>query len=137
TQTAEWKQARSFPLDVESLVSDRAADEGRHVVIDRPERVLLALIAVGAGESREVLAFAVKVDGWILFERAPVMRLSAAAVAGFLHEEPVASVWQEAWRSWCRQRQLPSNEVEICSLAYQPPRLEVQPPGRLVQRLQA
>jgi hypothetical protein len=27
--------------------------------------------------------------------------------------------------------------VETCSLAYQPPRLEVQAPPRLVQRLQA
>ena len=43
----------------------------------------------------------------------------------------------DAWRSWCKQRQLPTNEVEICSLNYRPPRLEVQAPPRLIQRLQA
>ena len=46
-------------------------------------------------------------------------------------------VWQDAWRAWCRERNLPANEVELCSLVYQPPRLEVRAPERLLQRLRA
>ena len=71
--------------------------------------------------------------------RVPVLRLATPAESPWpeLVTEPSMQVWQDAWRSWCKQRQLPTNEVEICSLKYQPPRLEVQAPNRLVQRLQA
>jgi hypothetical protein len=135
-QSADWKQARAFPLDVEALAIDAPSEAGQHVIVDRPERVLLALILAGPAEARELLGFAVKVDGWTLLEREPVLRLPASACA-ILPEEPASTVWQETWRSWCRQRQLPTNEVETCALSFRPPCLEVQPPGRLVQRLQA
>ncbi len=135
-QSADWKQTCGFPLDVEALATDAPSEAGQHVIVDRPERVLLALILAGPEEAREVRAFAVKVDGWTLFEREPVLRLPAAACV-LSADELAPAVWQEAWRSWCRQRQLPTNEVEICALNFQSPRLEVQPPGRLVQRLQA
>jgi hypothetical protein len=46
-------------------------------------------------------------------------------------------MWLEGWRSWCRQRHLPGNEVASCEVKYRAPRLEVQAPERLVQRLRA
>src|SRR5207249_3351126 len=77
--------------------------------------------------------------GWTLLDRAPILCVPAPAEALFpeLTQAPPMLIWQDAWRSWCKQRQLPANEVEICALSYHPPRLEVQAPPRLVQRLQA
>jgi hypothetical protein len=134
-QSLEWKQSRAFPLDVETLAAGAAPETWQHVIVDRPERAMLVLMLV----NKEVHGLAVKVDGWTLYDRAPVLRLPAPAEALWpeLAHPPSMHVWQDAWRSWCKQRQLPTNEVEICALRYQPPRLEVQGPNRLVQRLQA
>ncbi len=134
-QTPPWKQACAFPLEIEALVADNEIESWQQVVVDRPERVMLALMLA----NEEVQGFAVKVDGWTLFDREPVLRFSARANTVFpeLIQPPPMLVWQDAWRNWCKQRQLPANEVEICALSYHPPRLEVQAPQRLVQRLQA
>jgi hypothetical protein len=131
----EWKQSRAFPLDVETLAAGAAPAPWQHVLVDRPERVMLVLMLV----NKEVCGFAVKVDGWTLLDRAPAFRLPAPADALWpeLTQPPPMHIWQDAWRSWCKQRQLPANEVELCALRNQPPRLEVQAPNRLVQRLQA
>ena len=131
-QPSEWKQACGFPREVESLASAPTSDSWQHVIVDRPERVMLALMQT----SQEVQGFAIKVDGWTLFERSPVLKMSSTPWPE-LTQAPPMQVWQDAWRSWCKQRQLPTNEVEICALSYHPPRLEVQAPPRLVQRLQA
>jgi hypothetical protein len=134
-QAPAWKQSRAFPPEVESLAGHSTLEAWQQVIVDRPERVMLVLVLV----SKEVLGFAVKVDDWGLINRAPVLRMPAPVDMLWpeLTQPPPMQVWQDAWRSWCKQRQLPTNEVEICSLTYQPPRLEVQAPNRLVQRLQA
>jgi len=138
-QSADWKQSYHFPPEIQTFLTGTPGDDGRHVLLVRPERVLLVSILAGAGEREELLCFAVKVDGWTLFDRTPVVRLPASARAPWpeLESDPTSTIWQEAWSSWCRQRQMPANEVEICSLTYRAPRLEVQAPPRLVQRLQA
>lgn len=133
-QSADWKQAAGFPLDVEALDGGGAIEEWQRIVIDRPERIMLAMVLT---PGLERLAFAVKVDGWALQEKTPVLRLSAAIGCPELAPEPTAAQCQEAWRDWCRQKQLPAAEVESCVLTPRPPRLEVQMPPRLLQRLQA
>ena len=135
-QPISWKQACAFPRDVEALADSASLEAWQQVVVDRPERVMLVLMLVNGPEAKEVRGFAVKVDGWTLNDRAPVLGVPPPADA-LWPTEPSMSIWQDAWRSWCKQRQLPTNEVEACTLTYQPPRLEVQAPSRLVQRLQA
>lgn len=137
--TPDARRAVQFPVEVQSLVEKKSTDDGMHVLVDRSERVLLVLILAGAEGARELLGFAVKVDGWTLYDRAPVLRLPAAAMALLPEwfQEPGPTVWQDAWRGWCRQRQMPGNEVEACVLSHHAPRLDVRAPGRLVQRLQA
>jgi hypothetical protein len=130
-QPTEWKQAAGFPLDIETLANGAGPDDWQHVMVDRPERALLALILT---QAKELLGFAVKVDGWTLHEKAPALRLGDCPE---LAPEPAAAIWQEAWRDWCRQKQLPLSEVESCTLSHQAPRLDVVAPPRLVQRLQA
>ena len=138
-QTVEWKQARAFPAEVQMLTNTAPAVSWEHVIVDRPERVLLVLIVGQSGGAAVLLGFAVKVDNWTLYDQTPVLRLPASesAIWPDLAKAPAAEVWHEAWRSWCRQRQLPTNEVELCALTHREPRLEVQPPPRLLQRLQA
>jgi DNA-binding MarR family transcriptional regulator len=137
-QSIEWKKACGFPAEVESLADSTASEAWQHVIVDRPERVLFVLILSKTAGSSELLGFAVKVDGWTLYDQMPVLRVPESARTALPElVSPAAEVWQEAWRSWCRQRQLPMNEVEICVLAYHSPRLEVQPPPRLLQRLHA
>ena len=136
SQSVEWKKANGFPLDVEAFADASSLDVTQQVIVDRPERVMIVLISIAA---HEVLGFAVKAESWTLFDRTPVVRMPSASESLWSAsvQAPKTEVWQESWRSWCKQRQLPTNEVEICALNYRPPRLEVQAPARLVQRLQA
>ena len=112
---------------------------GQRHIRRRDDRAKRQNLARHAGAARDLLGFAVKVDGWTLFDRAPAVQLpsSADAVWPELAQSPSADVWQETWRDWCRQRQMPAGEVESCTLTFQAPRLEIQAPSRLVQRLQS
>lgn len=138
-QSAEWKLRFGFPHDVESLAADGTVESWRRVIVDRPERAMLAWVRTGAADASEVVAFGIKVDGWTLHDRTPALCMGSAASTVWpeLDAEPPPAVLKEAWRSWCRQRQLPPNEVESCELSLQPARLDVRAPLRLIQRLQA
>jgi hypothetical protein len=134
-QTTDWKQTFAFPGDVESIQAGSSTDAWKHVIVDRPQRVLLSVMIAG----QQLVAFAVKVNGWGLDEKAPVLKLPISARAAW--PGPAADVphaaWQESWQAWCRERQLPAGEVNACQIAHRPPRLEIQAPPRLLQRLQA
>ena len=134
---AEWKRTCGFPLDARPLADEANFEDWQRVLVDRGERYFLVLIL--EGKLQELLGFAVKTDSWTLHDRTPVLRLPASARRLWpeLDADTPNALWHEAWRSWCRQRQLPANETEICALTYAPPRLEIQPPPRLLQRLQA
>jgi hypothetical protein len=136
-QPREEAGASPFPADVQSLVNSTATEPWQQVIVDRPERVLLLLVRANSGGAAEMLGFAIKVDGWTLCDQTPVLCLPATAIPPELALPVTTEAWHEAWRSWCRQRQLPMNEVEACTINYSAPRLEVQPPPRLLQRLQA
>jgi hypothetical protein len=134
-QPAAWKQSAGFPLDVEALATETtAAADWQQVVVDRPERTMLTLIQTA---TRELLGFAVKVDGWVLHDRAPALRGATTEHWQDLAPAPQATALQDAWRDWCRQQKLPASEVDSCMLTHESPRLEVTAPPRLVQRLQA
>jgi len=134
-QPCEMKQTMGFPSEIDALADDASIDAAQQVLVDRPQRVMLVLIQT----NKELLGFSAKVDGWTVFDREPILRLPiiARSVWPDLANEVTVTVWQDAWRSWCRQRQLPANEVDACTLTHRPPRLEVQAPPRLVQRLHA
>lgn len=136
TEVADWKVGHCFPLDAEALAKDAGLAPWQHVLVDRSERVMLVFVL---SKEERLLGFAVKVETWTLHDQAPALRLPGAARRlwpDLAHDTPLA-LWQDAWRAWCRQRQLPANEVDACTVTHQPPRLEVQAPPRLVQRLQA
>ena len=137
-QPASWKHEFGFPVEAaELLLRDEAgSDNGdgwRRVLLDRPERVLLAHVA----SADEWLAFAAKSDGYALDDRQPVLRLPLAARTLWpdLAAEPAPAVLEEAWRLWCRQRNLPEADSKACTLAYRHARLEIDAPESLTQRL--
>ncbi len=134
-EPSAWKDLRGFSREIERLGCDAGDGEWRHVIVDRPERVLLTLVTT----ADELLAFGVKADGWQLNERTPALRLPLAVLSDFtdLVTEPAESVWRDAWRTWSKQRNLPANEIEACAVTFAAPRIEIVAPPRLVQRLQA
>jgi hypothetical protein len=137
-QPAEWKQACGFPAEVAELLlrDEIGSDNGdgwRRVLLDRPERVLLAHIISGD----EWLAFAAKSDGFALNDRAPALRLPLAARPLWPDWEtaPSQAALEDAWRTWCRQRNLPETDSKACTLTYRNARLEIDAPESLTQRL--
>ena len=138
TQPADWKQAFGFPTEVAELLlrDDKGSDNGdgwRRVLLDRPERVLLAYIAT----ADEWLAFAAKSDGYVLDDRQPALRLPLAARSLWpdLEAGPSQAALEDAWRLWCRQRNLPEADSRACTLTYRHARLEIDAPDSLTQRL--
>jgi len=133
-QLSTWKQTYGFPLAATSIVhpteEDAAAWEA--VVLDRPERVAIVLIATRAGE---VVGFVADAAKWTLLDDAPVLRLPPAArnVLPDLGVPP--SAWEEAWRLWCRQRHLPLSDAEACRLRMGGMYIDVHAPASLAQRL--
>lgn len=134
-QSAEWKKRHGFPREIESLALQPGVPAWEQVIVDRAERFLFVLLRSNA----EWIGYSARADGWNLFDQTPIMRLPVTdgTLGSDLLEAPALPVWQDAWRDWCKQRNLPLNEAESCTLTYQPPRLEVQAPERLVQRLRA
>jgi len=134
-QGSDAKKVVAFPAEIDALADDATIEAAQQVLVDRPQRIMMVMIQ----KSQELLGFAVKVDGWTLYDRDPILRVPVAARSNWsdLAQEIPLAVWQDAWRSWCRQRQLPTNEVDACTLTHRAPRLEVQAPPRLVQRLHA
>jgi hypothetical protein len=136
SHAADWKAQHDFPVGVRRILDAEAVEPGdawEQVIVDRPQRVAIALIS--AGGDGGILGFAVKAEGWHLLDHAPVLRLAARArdVLPELAFAPTA--WEEAWRLWCRQRSLPRADAEACRLQFDGIHLDVHAPEAFVQRL--
>jgi hypothetical protein len=154
-QPAEWKQQRGFPLDVCAILDSRdsagpvdaPADERtppplawQRVVVDRPERLLVALTVTEFPEGkRGLLAFAVRQDGWVLNSAEPALSLAEGWHELFpeLANELPLEVWRQAWRSWCQPRGVSLADAAACGLERQGERLRVTAPARLLEHLRA
>lgn len=143
-----WKQQFGFPLDVEHVLDSGAPGETspvateawRRIIVDRPERLVAALVVVPADEKRErLLGFAVRLEGWVLESAEPAFIIDRDWQEVFpeLAAELSLDQWQQAWRAWCQPRGLPAAEVNACILERQGCRLRVTAAPRLVERLRA
>lgn len=144
----EWKQQFGFPLEVEHILDSRAVHETsartteawQRIIVDRPERLVAALVLVPADERRErLLGFAVRLEGWVLESAEPAFLIDADWQEVFpeLVVDLSLDHWQQAWRAWCQPRALPAAEVDACTLERQGCRLRVTATPRLVERLRA
>jgi hypothetical protein len=135
-QSPEWKARHEFPAGVRSIVMAGAGDPEagwEHVIVNRPERVPIALTT--RGTDRTVLGFAAQAEGWKLAGDAPVLRLAEGARDVLPELTMAPTVWQDAWRLWCRQRSLPLSEADACRLRFDGIHLDVHAPESFVQRL--
>jgi hypothetical protein len=147
---ADWKQRHGFPLDVQDILGVSPAAEAasaetspppwRRVIVDRPERVLAALVlAPGPDGGQRLLGLAVQQDGWVLRDTQPLFVLGAGWPETFpdLAADPGPEAWRQAWRAWGGPRALPGDEIEACTLERQGERLRVTVPPTLMERLRA
>jgi hypothetical protein len=137
-QDTGWKKTFGFPLDlVEFAQASSPAASWQRVVIDRPERLLVAFCRNRRLDG-DVLGFGVRPEGWILNAAEPIIRLPAAA-SGVIPEieEVPPERWKQAWLEWCRSRQLPPADAAESSLRLEDERLLVNVPSALLQSLQA
>ena len=135
TQAAPWKERYGFPAGVRRvLTANESALEGawQHVIVDRPERLAIALVA---GSDQTLRGFAAEADGWQLHDEAPVLELVATAREALPELAVAPGSWEEAWRLWCRQRHLPQSEADACRLTCDGIYLNVEAPESFVQRL--
>jgi hypothetical protein len=134
-----WKERSGFPFGPTRLVlpgdeatADRADEAWQQIIIDRPERVAICFVS---GPDQSLRGFAAHAENWRLEDKAPVLQLPAGSsdVVGELSVPP--SAWEEAWRLWCRQRNLPLSEAEACQLRFDGIHLHISAPETFAQRL--
>jgi hypothetical protein len=153
---AEWKRCHGFPLDVDEVVdlmesppaggepADPTAPDGatdwQRVVLDRAERLLVALVlAPDSGGGERLLGFSVQQRDWSVDTTRPVLELGSCWQETFspLREDPAAERWRQAWRGWALGSGLPVPEVDACRLERVGHRLRVLAPKAVIDRLRA
>jgi hypothetical protein len=152
SQSAEWKQHHGFPLDVEVILGSGSNHKAfpahgveplpawQRVILDRPERLCVALVLAPAEkDSERLLGFVVQQEGWVLQAAEPAFILPAdwRHALPELAEEPSLDAWRQAWRSWCQPRGLPVPEIDACIVERQDYHLRVHASHRFVERLRA
>lgn len=132
----DWKQAVGFPLDVRDILDSPTPENGRRVVVDRPEQMTALFVQT---ENDRLLAFAVKPPSWQIMSEKPILQLGASwrEVLPSLTVEPPLEAWRESWRAWAQPRALPLPEVDACTLERVGIRLRVGAPISLLERLRA
>jgi DNA-binding MarR family transcriptional regulator len=143
----DWKQRFGFPMEVQQILgtnasesSSPASQEWQRIILDRPERLPVALVLTQASKGKErFLGFIVQSEGWALQAAEPAIVLEAEWQEVFpqLTVDPPLHHWQDAWRAWCQPRGLPAAEVAACVLERQGHRLRVLATPRLIERLRA
>jgi hypothetical protein len=135
-ESEAWKQQHDFPTGAHRILAPADDDVNGawdRVVVDRPQRVAIALAA--SRDEPALLGFAAELPAWQLHAEAPVLRLSPPASAALPELTVSPAAWQEAWRLWCRQRHLPQNEADACRLSLDGIYLDVHATESFTQRL--
>lgn len=139
-QPAAWKEQWAFPAEVLNIADPAQPGDSppswQRVIVDRPERLLMVLIA--CGPDQRLLGFAARQEGWELHSRQPVLNLPAAVRPDIpdLASTPI-ELWNAAWQSWCKAHAIPAAEFQDCVLIPQSCSLHIQAPAALLARLTA
>jgi hypothetical protein len=144
----EWKRRYGFPTEVQQIMSGGAPDEAsvltpqkwQCIVLDRPERLMAALVVEASGGiSERFVGFPIQLEGWVLQVSEPAFVIEVDWQEAFPEVAANLSLdtWRQAWRAWCQPRGVPAAEVEACVLEQHGCRLHVRAPPRLVERLRA
>jgi hypothetical protein len=142
-QPVAWKHLHGFPEDVHEILdlpAASAAPAWQRVIVDRPERLPVALVLNVAPEGdTQLLGFPVRQEGWVLQASHAVFVLRGDWQAPFpeLGSQPSEEACRQAWQSWCQPRGLPAEEVAACALQAEGLHLRVGTPPSLLERLRA
>ena len=140
-QSAAWKQACGFPLDVQALAD--GAPQGvpvwQRVTVVRPERTLTALVSVGPEGGERWLGCAARGDTGGLTSTSPFFTLSVEtrALVPELAPEPRAGDLSRAWQAWCAGHGVTTPAVAACACQLDGMTLKVQAPMLLHHELRA
>lgn len=139
-ESPEWKSRFGFPNDVCAVLTaeQEAPESWRRIIVDRPERLLCALFRVEDPTPR-LLGFGARQEGWTLQSQEPafVVKDEWAEVFPELTAPPTEVELEQSWVAWSRQRGLPLDEAEACTLRLEEDRLRVQAPASLMERLRS
>ena len=131
----EWKSRHGFPTDV-TRIDPTAAIDWRHVAVDTPARLTVALDRAGAAD--ELLGFAYTNAGEKLDTAQPVFTLGALADEVFPEiGVPTPEAWATAWREGCRGEGCAEADADKCQLEPQGEQLRVRAAGPFADRLRA
>jgi hypothetical protein len=134
-----WKQARGFPLEVESIITPEGTYESNDlaawekIVIVHPYRLQAALITYRKESGNPGLAaFPYQEHGWSLGVR-PAFDLAATWQEVFRHLplEPAEEIVVEAWRKWLAQRGMTGPAMDRYRLERHAERIGVVHPAGL------
>jgi hypothetical protein len=142
-QSGEWKGRHGFPLDVERILiaasSTATVSSWQQVVLDRPERLVAALVLTAGAGGESMLGFAVRQEGWILQTEQPAFTLGQdwRSVYPEFVDEMREEEWRQAWRAWCQPRGLSGVSGEAGSFKSEGHQLVVSASARLMDKLRS
>jgi hypothetical protein len=136
----EWKERFQFSQEVFRIANPAERNDDppdwQRVVVDRPERLLVALIATGP--DRQLLGFAARQEGWELHTRHPVLALpwEGREIFPDVRDLPSLGQWSETWKAWCKIRGIAPGEIQECHLNLVQGKVEITMPKVLRSRLE-
>lgn len=136
---ADWKRRYGFPTEVAALAGGEGIPHWQTVIVDKPERLLVAIVrAAGEGGPR-LLGFAVRQDGWALHAAEPAFVIAEDWHEAFpeLTGDVAAPEAAAAWQGWARSRGISDEESAGSGLAASGARLRVAVPAAAMARLRA
>ncbi len=145
-QAKEWKTRFGFPLEILQIrdTSLPAGEDGpgnpaawQRVIVDRPERLLVAWALVPGPANSCLRAFSARQDGWALQTAEPLLHVAEGWEELFptLAVEPDRNMLQKAWQAWAKSRGIGEADAAACSLALTGHRLEVHTGHNVLERL--
>ena len=141
-QTEIWKQQFGFPLDI-CRIPNMAEDDAepsawQHIILDRPERLLVVLVLVAGTDQPRLLGFAARQEGWVLATAEPVLVMDTGWREIFLElNSPRLDALQQAWHAWAQPRGVSESLLASCAIEMGGHRLRVHAPASVLDHLRA
>jgi len=139
-QSETWKQQFGFPLDICRIrnMAEGDADPSawQHIILDRPERLLVVLALVAGPDQPRLLGFAARQEGWVLTSAEPVLVQNSGWQEIFPElSSPTLDALQQAWHAWSQPRGVTESQLAVCTIQMAGHRLRVQAPASVLDHL--
>jgi hypothetical protein len=132
-QSAEWKQQRGFPAEIEAVLDLSApgpCEARQRIAVIRVRRLSVAVAGVDVEDRREWLLLPAKSDGWSIASPEPLQRLPFEAIPALAEDR-----WRESWLAWCASKRISPRDSGTCQLKVAGNELQVSFPTALQDSL--